>query len=311
MFPDMFQIFNEEKQLEGAVQAQATAAVPFGNVFVLSVGGSILCDGKPNVAAIAKFSECLNDLIREGSRFVVVVGGGKVAREYISAAKTLGASLFQQDLLGIDITRANAALLAVAIENAEQRVLTDVKEAASVLEKGKTPIFGGLLPGLTTDAVAALIAEFLHATFVNLSNVDGVYSADPATNPGARFYPELSYDRLLSIVKLSAMQPGQNLVVDLPAAMILRRSKIPAFFLNGNDLLNFKAAIRGQEFRGTVVRELVEGERIPLESVEAEEDEEEFKQRRKITRRKRSAAERKRQILNEEEDEINPEEIDI
>ncbi len=311
MFPDMFQIFNEEKQREGAAQTQPTAAVPFGNVFVLSVGGSILIDGKPSVTAIAKFSECLNDLIRDGSHFVVVVGGGKVAREYISAAKTLGASMFQQDLLGIDITRANAALLAVSIENAEQRILTDVKEAAAVLERGKTPVFGGLLPGLTTDAVAALIAEFLHATFVNLSNVDGVYSADPATNPGARFYPELSYDRLLSIVKLSAMQPGQNLVVDLPAAMILRRSKIPAFFLNGKDLENFKSAIRGQEFRGTVVRESVEGERIPVESVEAEEEEEEAQQRRKITRRKRSAADKKRQILDEEEDEINPEEIDI
>ena len=125
------------------MQPQPTAAVPFGNVFVLSVGGSILCNGKPNVTAIAKFSECLNDLIRQGFHFVVVVGGGKVAREYISAAKTLGASLFQQDLLGIDITRANAALLAVSIENAEQRILTDVLEAAAVLERGKTPIFGG------------------------------------------------------------------------------------------------------------------------------------------------------------------------
>jgi len=311
MFPDMFQIFNEEKQREGTVQSQPTAAVPFGNVFVLSVGGSILCDGKPNVMAIAKFSECLNDLIRQGFHFVVVVGGGKVAREYISAAKTLGASFFQQDLLGIDITRANAALLAGSIENAEQRILTDVLEAAAVLERGKTPVFGGLLPGLTTDAVAALIAEFLHATFVNLSNVDGVYSADPATNPHAKFYPELSYDRLLSIVKLSAMQPGQNLVVDLPAAMILRRSRIPAFFLDGKDLGNFVAAIKGQEFRGTVVRESVEGERIPVESVEAEEDEEESQQRRKVARRKRSMADKKRQILEDEDDEIRPEEIDI
>ncbi len=311
MFPDMFQIFNQDKQQEGSVQPQPTAAVPFSNAFVLSVGGSILCDGKPNVTAIAKFSECLNDLIREGFKFVVVVGGGKVAREYISAAKALGATFFEQDLLGIDITRANAALLTVSIENAEQRILTDVREAASVLERGKTPIFGGLLPGLTTDAVAALIAEFLHATFVNMSNVDGVYSADPATNPHAKFYPELSYDRLLSIVKLSAMQPGQNLVVDLPAAMILRRSRIPAFFLDGKDLGNFVAAIREQEFRGTVVRESVEGERIPVESVEAEEEEEEFRERRRIARRKRSSVEKKRQILEDEDDEIRPEEIDI
>lgn len=280
MFEDMFEMFNEQKKGddaeitrpasergyfgEASESYQSQPSFPVSNATIISVGGSILMDGKPSSEAIAALAACLNDLIRQGHRLVLVVGGGKVARDYVNAAKALGANNFELDELGIRITRANAGLLLASIENAFPEVLTEIKKAKEVLAQGKTPIYGGLMPGFTTDAVAALIAEYLGARFVNLSNVEGIFTADPAAHPSARMYRELSHSRLIEILAGNAMKPCQNLILDLPAAMILRRSNIPAYFLSGHDLENFKAAMQGIEFRGTIVKadasELIEGE---------------------------------------------------
>ncbi|MFA4856117.1 MAG: UMP kinase [archaeon] len=281
MFEDMFEMFNEQKKNEDTeitmpVQErgysgeaseesyQSQPSFPVSNVTVISVGGSILMDGKPSSEAISALAACLNELIRQGHRLVLVVGGGKVARDYVNAAKALGANNFELDELGIRITRANAALLLASIENAFPEVLTEVKKAKEILARGKTPIYGGLMPGFTTDAVAALIAEYLGARFVNLSNVEGIFTADPAVYSNARLYRELSHSKLIEILAGNAMKPGQNLILDLPAAMILKRSGIPAFFLSGHELENFKNALNGLEFRGTTVKadalDLIEGE---------------------------------------------------
>ena len=294
MFEGMFEIFNEEKK-EGAdtevihPSTSSRPSYPAGSsdVFVISVGGSILMDGKPKVEAISRLSNCLNDLIRQGNRLVLVVGGGKVARDYVNAAKELGANNFELDELGIKITRANASLLLTTIENAFPRVLTNVKKAESALASGKTPIFGGLMPGFTTDAVAALLAEYLNATFINLSNVEGIFTADPAAYPGARMYHELSYGRLLEILAQNAMKPGQNLILDLPAAMILKRSAITAFFLSGHDLENIKSAVQGMQFHGTVIRPEAE------EVLEGDEEEPALPKPRKRRSTKRTTARKK------------------
>jgi len=312
MFEGMFEIFNEEKQEDNDAEvtypsssreASYSSGVP--NVFVISIGGSILINGKPNAEAISAISGCLNDLIRNGYRLVLVVGGGRVARDYVAVSKELGASNFELDELGIRITRANASLLLSTIENAFPEVLTDVKEASDVLAKGRTPVFGGLMPGFTTDAVAALLAEYLNATFVNLSNVDGIFTADPAAHPSARLYRELGYDRLLEILVSNAMKPGQNLVLDLPAAMILKRSNITAFFLSGHDLENVKAAVQGTDFRGTVVRpdsqELLEGD----EEAPARKPRKRTTKKRKLAKKKKTGV---RSYVDDDED-LDPDKI--
>lgn len=226
--------------------------------YVISVGGSILIDQKPNYSMIAKFAESINRLSDEGYRIVLVVGGGKVCRNYVAAAKSLGANNFQLDELGITITRANASLLIPVINNAHKAILTEVNQARPVLDVGKIPVFGGLHPGITTDAVAALIAEALDGIFINLTNVDGIYSMDPKKHPHAKFYEKIPYNELISLMKLGESKPAQNLVLDLPCCLILKRSKLKGMVMDGTDLDNFKAAVRGGEFKGTVIEDKVE-----------------------------------------------------
>lgn len=222
--------------------------------FVLSVGGSVFFSDKLRAPEIAKFCESINELKRDGYEFVIVVGGGRIARAYQAGAKALGANNFDLDEVAIQITRANALLFTHIIDNAWKEVLTDPKQAENVLLLGKTPVYGGTTPGQTTDSVAAIIAEMMNAEFVNLSNVDGIYSADPKTEPNAKMYKELSHVKMVSLLKAQASKPGAHTFVDPHAAAIIQRSKIRSSFIHGDDLNNFKNCIRGLEFKGTIVR---------------------------------------------------------
>ena len=168
--------------------------------FVLSVGGSVFFSDKLRAPEIAKFCESINELKREGFEFVIVVGGGRVARVYQAGAKALGANNFGLDEVAIQITRANALLFTHIIDNAWKEVLVDPKKAENVLLLGKTPVYGGTTPGQTTDSVAAIIAEMMGAEFINLSNVDGIYSADPNKEPNAKMYSELSHVKMVSLL---------------------------------------------------------------------------------------------------------------
>ncbi|MFA6269289.1 MAG: UMP kinase [archaeon] len=233
--------------------SNSSSSISSKKTFVLSVGGSVFFNEKLRAPEIAKFCEVLNELLREGYSFVIVVGGGRVARVYHAGAKALGANNFELDEVGIAITRANALFFTYGIENAWKSVLTDPKEAETVLLLGKTPIFGGTTPGQTTDSVAAIVAELMEADFINLSNVDGIYSADPAKESHARMFKSLSHVKMVSLLKAQASKPGAHVFVDPHAANILTRSNIRGFFINGADFENFKNVVRGMDFKGTIV----------------------------------------------------------
>jgi uridylate kinase len=265
---DFFKLYNDgmEEQSQGQPQGDASQCqietISFGvpkKIFVLSVGGSILAPNKPDAAFISKFGECLEGLYKEGYRFALVAGGGQTARTYIAAAKVLGAGNFALDEIGIQATRLNASILIQGIERAYPEVLTDIRRAKEIIAIGKIPVFGGLMPGFTTDAVAVLLAEFLsgecEVEYINMTNVEGIYSSDPSTHPKARMFEKVSFERLLSLMKVAESKPGQNLVMDVPACIFLKRSKIPGIVLNGKDLNNFENAVKGNEFEGTRIIE--------------------------------------------------------
>jgi len=146
-------------------------------------------------------------------------------------------------------------LLIQALDNSFEEVLTDPKQVTEILKRGKIPVFGGLFPFFTTDAVSVLICEAIGATFVNLTDVDGSYSSDPNKSSHAKFFETINYDKLISLIKLFESKPAQNLVLDLPSCLILKRSKIKGIVLNGENLENFEAMVLGEEFKGTVIQD--------------------------------------------------------
>lgn len=248
---DMFENYNQES-------TETTTASAEKPVIVVSVGGSVIAQEKINATLIAKFANAVNELRKEGFEFVLVAGGGKIARDYIATAKTLGVeNNFVLDEIAITVTRLNALMLIQAFEDAYPDVLTDVKRIHDILETKKIPVFGGLIPGFTTDTVAASIAEYIGGIFINLSNQDGIYNVDPMHSKNARLIPKMNHEKLMRVLaKNDSRVPGENMILDAFTCMILNRSKITTFVLNMEDLVNFENAIKGQEFKGTIVESI-------------------------------------------------------
>ena len=132
-------------------------------------------------------------------------------------------------------------------------VLTELKRSGEIIAEGKIPVFGGMIPGYTTDSVAALLAEYLHGTFINLSNVKGVFDSDPKFNPNAKFYEKLNYSELLSFLSAMENKPRQHVILDVPCALILKRSKIKTIVLDAKNMQNFENAVQGKKFEGTTI----------------------------------------------------------
>lgn len=220
---------------------------------VLSLGGSILIPGldspniKPYIPVLSKISE--------NHRLFVVVGGGGEARRYIELARTLGVDEASSDELGILVTRLNATILVQALGSAAwPEVVLSHTQALAAAESGKIVVMGGITPGQTTDAVAAVLAERANASvFFNLTSVDGIYSADPRYDPSATRYDIISPSELLEIVIHQQARAGVNTVMDIVAVKMVERCKIPLIVMDGRDPESLLRAVESGIWKGTVV----------------------------------------------------------
>lgn len=220
---------------------------------VISLGGSILF---PSLEAhtLRAWAPVLCGLARSVDLFVVVGGGGE-ARRYIQAARDTWADEAFCDEIGILVTRLNATLLIGALGTAAYpRVALTPGEAMEYSGRGKIVVMGGVTPAQTTDAVAAVLAERARAALlVNLTSVDGIYSADPKKDPAARKYSRMTPQELLAVVGSGGLAAGSNTVVDMVAAKVVERSRIPLLVLDGRDPRLLERVLFSAEGAGTMV----------------------------------------------------------
>lgn len=193
--------------------------------------------------------------IASNHRLFIVVGGGGEARRYINVARSLGVDDASADELGILVTRLNATVLIQALKDeAWPKVVENHTEALTAAESGKIIVMGGVTPGQTTDAVAAVLAERSGASvFFNLTSVDGIYSADPRIDPSARRYEMITPSELLEIVIHQQATAGVNTVMDIVAVKMVERCGIPLIVLDGRDPETLLIAVETGRCRGTVV----------------------------------------------------------
>jgi len=219
---------------------------------VVSVGGSVLA----RVMSPEKFrsyAAALKDISKKNIVFIVT-GGGKAARDYIGVARELGADEATCDLIGIELTRLNARLLIAALgDDAYFEPPLNYKEAKSAGLSGKIVVMGGVTPGQTTDAVSAVLAEYIGADLlINATSIDGVYTSDPKKNRDAKRFDSMTPQQLIGIVMKTEMVAGANSPVDLLAAKIIERSSIKTIVLNGEEPENIVDAVAGNH-TGTVI----------------------------------------------------------
>ena len=221
---------------------------------VVKLGGALF-RREPDVVALKKMGETLSSFVEKGNQLVVVAGGGENARIYIGAARKLGAEESTCDLLGIQITRANAELMRLALgSTASSKIPTTLSELPHFTSPGKAVVMGGLQPGQSTNAVAALAAEITRSEMlVNGTDVDGVYTEDPKKNPKAKLIGLVDADKLLTWAMVGEVFAGRYELLDPLAIKIMQRAKIPTRFVSLEDPENILKALHGKDIGTKVV----------------------------------------------------------
>jgi uridylate kinase len=209
-------------------------------------------------ATVKRVAEEIADAHSHGVELAIVVGGGNIFRGVSQAAK--GMDPAAADSMGMLATVINALALRDALEKAG--VPTRVQSAITMqqlaepyirlkairhLEKGRVVIFaaGTGNPFFTTDTTAALRAVEVGAeALLKASKVDGIYDADPSTNPGANRLHELTYMEFLS---------RDLRVMDSTAVTMAKEHQVPIVVFDMTAPGMIVRACLGEEPIGTVV----------------------------------------------------------
>ena len=223
---------------------------------VIAVGGSVLV---PSLEAhrLNEWAETLIRIHEAGIQVFAVVGGGGEARRYIGACRDIGLDEASSDEIGIMVTRINAALLIGALkDHAYPRVAESYLQAKEFGVTGKIVVMGGVIPGQTTDAVSAALAEETGSSvMINMTAVDGIYTADPKKDPNAKKFDTMTPQQLIDLIMKERMNAGSNMVIDLVAAKVTERSGVPIAVIDGRNPKLLEDAVIGGKFNGTVVGE--------------------------------------------------------
>ena len=109
-----------------------------------------------------------------------------------------------------------------------QNIPTDLEEIVDAFATGLHVVTGGLHPGHSTNAVAAIISERIQAKlFINATDVEGIYSEDPEKHKTAKLFKRIDVEELFKIIMGQEMDAGTYNLMDLTALKIIKRSKIP------------------------------------------------------------------------------------
>jgi uridylate kinase len=153
----------------------------------------------------------VGELVKLGVQVGIVIGGGNLCRG--KALSQAGLGRVSGDQMGMLATVMNAIAMRDALERAgfSTRIMSaipmsglvdhyDRRRAIQLLSQGLIMIFaaGTGNPLFTTDSAASLRAIETEAdVLIKATNVDGVYSADPAKDPDAVLYDKITYAKAL------------------------------------------------------------------------------------------------------------------
>ena len=222
---------------------------------VLSLGGSLIIPEEIDTGFLKEFRKIILKNSRK-HKFVIVCGGGGVARKYIHALGKMGMNSRFQDMSGISATRMNARFMShvfgLEIEKGVPHSFSEIREYL----KKQDVVFCGALKyktNQTTDTDAARIAAEFGSDFINLTNVQGLYDKNPAKSRNAKFIPEISFRDFHGKATKKKFRSGQHFVLDQTAAGIIMKKKIVTKII-GKNLKNLDNLLNDRKFTGTTIK---------------------------------------------------------
>ena len=208
---------------------------------------------------IQRLAQEIQAVVSQGVQLGLVIGGGNLLRGAGLAAQ--GMNRVTGDHMGMLATVMNALAMQDTLQQLGRdcRVMSaltmndvcepyTVREAIRHLEQGRVVIFaaGTGNPFFTTDSAASLRAIEIGADLMlKATKVDGVFTADPVTNPDATQYERISYDDAL------AQKLG---VMDATALVLCSEHSMPLRVFNVFEAGHLGRIIDGQDI-GTLVQQ--------------------------------------------------------
>src|SRR5580765_4957188 len=228
---------------------------------LLKLSGEAFAGGRASgidFGVIERLSDELKAVAATGVQLGLVVGGGNILRG--TTASQQGMDRVSADYMGMLATVINALALQDSLEKkgVDTRVMTAIRmeslaepyirrRAIRHLDKGRLIIFaaGTGNPFFSTDTAGVLRALEVEAQVIlKATNVDGVYTGDPRSDPSATFIPELTYQE--AIVKNYA-------VMDANAFGLCKANQLPIVVFNINQPGAISRVLQGDRV-GTLVR---------------------------------------------------------
>lgn len=223
----------------------------------ISLGGHVVFKKNwVNVAYIKKLIELVKDYVGV-YKFIIVVGGGYASRLYTQSAREIVKNNEVLDEIAIAITRINAMVVKDIFSNIKvyPNVPTSLDELRAAIADSQVVLMGGLLPGMTTDAVAVLAAEVVNSKIIiNIGEDPYVYDKPP-NQKGAKKIEILNHNQMVEIAaKRDTREANASVIFDLVASRLAKRANIEVRFVN-EDVNQLRLAILNEKHKGSTVKD--------------------------------------------------------
>jgi uridylate kinase len=227
------------------------------NIIVISLGGSLIVPDEIDWKFVRNFKDIIKRQIAKGSKFIIITGGGKLARRYQEAAIKVTKKLTDddRDWLGIHATRMNAHFIRTIFrDNAHPVINKNPNDLEDFFNfKENILVAAGWRPGFSTDYDAVLLGKYFGVTkIINMSNIDYVCDKDPNKFKDAKKLKNISWADFRTMVG-NKWDPGMNAPFDPIASKLASEAKMEVVILNGKKLKNMENCLENKKFNGTAI----------------------------------------------------------
>lgn len=222
---------------------------------VIALGGSIMYPENIDTEYLKQFKKFIEKLVKKGHKFIIVAGGGKLARNYQKAVSEINKKFdtWDQDIVGIQATRVNAYLLRTILKGVADPAIIDERHKIKKIKYPITIACGWPPGGWSTDYISiALASDFKAGTVIIAGKPSHVFDKDPHVHRDAKHFSTISWADYRKMFP-KKWTPGFGSPVDPIGAAFAAKKGIKAIIINGRDLKNFERAIEGKEFVGTII----------------------------------------------------------
>ncbi len=223
-------------------------------IIIISLGGSIIIPEEIDYIFLKKFRDFVIRRIDLGYKFIIVTGGGKIARKYNEAVlKVLeNTSDYNLDMIGIYATKLNAMLIKTILsEYSYEEILEDPN--MKIETEKPVIVASGWKPGASSDLDTVLIAETYGVSdIINLSNISYVYDKDPRDHDDANKLRNVDWKTYRKIIP-EEWTAGFSSPFDPIASKKAQELNMKVAILNGRNVENLENFLSNENFEGTII----------------------------------------------------------